>query len=98
MISRSTQSFFDPLLTSDGQPYHRLKYKQIISEQVTIGYLSKGGVSYSDTDNMTPYERKIAYETLKGIYDEQYAAQMKAIEEASLRKSSNSVPRSGLTK
>ena len=97
MIFLLTQSFFDPLLTSDGQPYHRLKYKQIISEQVTIGYMSKGGVSYRDTDNMTPYERKIAYETLKGIYDEQYAAQQKALDEARNRKN-NDAPRSGLTK
>lgn len=90
-------SFFDPLLTSDGQPYNRLKFKQIVSEQVTIGYLSKGGVSYKDTDQMTPFERKIAYETLKEIYDEQYAAQKKAIEEAKLAKENKS-PKSRLTK
>lgn len=59
--------------------------------------MSKGGVSYSDTDNMTPYERQIAYETLKGIYDEQYAVQQKAFEEARLQKNNNA-PRSGLTK
>lgn len=61
-----------------------------------IGYLSKGGVSYSETDEMTPYERKIVYETLKGIHDEQYRAQQAALEEARNRK--NDAPRSGLTK
>ena len=78
MIYLSIVSFFDPLLTSDGQSYHRLKYKQIIQEQVTIGYLTKGGVSYSDTDNMTPYERQLAYDTIKEILKCQQDAELKA--------------------
>lgn len=56
-------------MTSDGQPYHRVKYKQIVAEQVTIGLLSKGGVSFSESNEMTPYERKIAFDTLKELLD-----------------------------
>lgn len=37
-----------------------------------IGYLSKGGVTYGDTEGMTPHERKIAMDTLKEILEEQH--------------------------
>jgi hypothetical protein len=52
-------------LTSKGEPYHRVRYKNIIEEQVILGYLTKGGVAYGDSENMTPYERKLALETMK---------------------------------
>lgn len=97
MIFLSIQNFFDPPLTSDGKPYGQVKFKQIVSEQVTIGYLSQGGVSYRDTETMTPYERKIAYEVLNNIYEEQSKVHKKAMEEASLNRK-NSSPRSGMTR
>ena len=71
MTCRLTQNSFDPLLTSNGQPYHRVRYKQIIEEQVTLGYLTKGGVSYGDTEQMTPYERKIALDVITDILKQQ---------------------------
>lgn len=62
-------SFFDPLLTSDGRPYYRVRYEEIVQEQVLLGYLSQGGISYGDTQNMSPHERKIAFKVLKEISD-----------------------------
>lgn len=52
-------------MTSKGEPYHRVRYKNIIEEQVLLGYLTKGGVTYGDSEDMTPYERKLALETMK---------------------------------
>lgn len=89
---------FDPLLTSDGKPYAQLRYKEIIQEQVTIGYLTKGGVTYSDTEEMSPYERKIAMETIKEILKEQAEAQNQAMQKAMERKNSKKDPKSGLSR
>ena len=75
----SIANFFDPLLTSDGQPYYRARYKNIIQEQVMLGYLTKGGVTYGDTENMTPHERKIALDTIKEVIENQSQAQQAAI-------------------
>lgn len=36
-----------------------------------IGYLTKGGVSYRDTEDMTPYERRIVLETIKEVLEGQ---------------------------
>ena len=83
-------------MTSDGQYYHRVRFKQIISEQVAIGYMSKGGVSYSDTDNMTPYERKIAYDTLIEIIQGQANKVQSEMNNQRLN-DQRSAPRSGLT-
>lgn len=66
-----TRSFFDPLLTSDGQPYSRVRFKSILQEQVLIGYLTKGGVTYRDTEEMSPYERKLVLDTMKEVIDGQ---------------------------
>lgn len=59
-----------------------------------IGYLSKGGVTYSDTEDMTPYERKIVLDTLSEIYTEKSNAQQQIMDEAKL-KQQNSSPKSG---
>lgn len=89
-------NFFDPLLTSDGQPFHRVKYKQIVSEQVTLGYLTKGGVSYRDSEEMTPYERKIALDTITEILNEQVSKQNEMIKQAEMNRN-NSSPKSRMT-
>lgn len=89
-------NFFDPLLTSDGQPFHRVKYKQIVSEQVTLGYLTKGGVSYRDSEEMTPYERKIALDTITEILNEQVSKQNEMIKQAEMNRK-NSSPKSRMT-
>ena len=50
-----TTSFFDPLLTSDGQPYGPERYKDIVRERYII---SKNiNTSYSDTADISPLER-----------------------------------------
>ena len=72
-------SFFDPLLTSDGQPYARAKFKEIITEQVILSYLTKGGVTYGDTQQMTPYERQLAADAIQKFLKEQAEAQEEAI-------------------
>lgn len=48
-----------------------MRFKSIVQEQVVIGYLSKGGVTYSDTERMSPYERKIVLDALKELLDKQ---------------------------
>lgn len=73
-------SFFDPLLTSDGQPYARARYKQIVEEQVSLGYLTKGGVTYQDSERMTPYERELALKTIVKLLDDTRKSQQKALE------------------
>ena len=67
----SIRSFFDPLLTSDGQPYNRIRFKTIIQEQVLIGYLTKGGVTYGDTEGMSPHERKLVLDAMKEVIESQ---------------------------
>lgn len=57
--------------------------------------MTKGGVTYGDSENMTPYERKIALDAIKELLEEQQKAQDQAIEQARLQKQ-NDVPKSGL--
>lgn len=58
-------------MTSDGQPYAVAKFRAIVQEQVMLGYLTKGGVTFGDSEQMTPYERTIALEVMKEILDKQ---------------------------
>lgn len=81
-------------MTSDGQYYPQVKYKSIIKEQVMIGYLTKGGVTYGDTEEMTPYERKIALETITEVLEQQNQQQQAQIDAA---KNKNNDPKTGLT-
>lgn len=82
-------------MTSDGQLYHRWKYKQIIEEQVALSYLTKGGVPYHDSDNMTPHERHIAYEAIKEILKAQSEESQRMINDAQVTRD-NSTPKSGM--
>ena len=75
-------SFFDPLLTSEGKPFVRARFEQIITEQVTLGYLTKGGITYGDSEQMSPHERHLALESITRLLEEQAEAQKKAFEEA----------------
>ena len=43
-----------------------------------IGYMSKGGVTYGDTEQMTPHERHITLNALKEILEEQAKATKEA--------------------
>ena len=69
-------------MTSNGEPYYRARYKEIIKEQVVLGYLTRGGVSYEDSDHMTPYERMLSLEAIQDYLTEQNEAQKKAFESA----------------
>lgn len=80
-------------MTSDGQPYHRVRYKEIVSEQVILGYLTKGGVTYQDSELMTPFERKIALDTIKNLLDTQNKKREEMIEKARIQRK-NSSPKS----
>lgn len=80
-------------MTSNGEPYHRARYKAIIQEQVLLGYLTKGGVTYSDTEDMSPHERKLALDAIKEILEGQSTAQRQVLQQ---HQSSND-PKSGLT-
>lgn len=82
MICRLIPNFFDPLLTSDGKPFSRVRFKEIISEQVALGYLTKGGVTYGDSEKMSPHERKLALDAIREILDVQAESYKKAIDEA----------------
>ena len=42
-------------MTSDGQPYGPIKYKEIVKERWLIA--KNSNIPYSDTENMTPTER-----------------------------------------
>ena len=77
-IYRLTQNFFDPLLTSKGQPYFRVAYKNIVEEQTLIGYLTNGGVTFGDTEKMSPHDRKLVLDFMKEVNDQK----KKAIEES----------------
>jgi hypothetical protein len=69
-------------LTSEGKPFARERFKEIIMEQVTLGYLTKGGVSYSDSEQMSPHERKLALDAIKEILDTQAESYKKILDEA----------------
>ena len=49
------KNFFDPLWTSDGKPYGRERYKQIVQERYVIS--KQINTSYSDLSEVTPQER-----------------------------------------
>lgn len=82
-------------MTSDGQPYFRARFKSIVEEQVLLGYLTKGGVTYGDTEEMTPHERKIALDTIKELLEAQNKAQENSMKKAQGSKSKD--PKTGLT-
>ena len=42
-----------------------------MQEQVYLSYITKGGVSYSDSEMMSPYERKIALEYMCDLFEKQ---------------------------
>lgn len=73
-------------MTSNGEPYSRVRYKAIIQEQVMLGYLSKGGITYGDTECMTPYERKIARDTIEEILEMQNKQREQAYQNSQINK------------
>lgn len=84
-------------MTSDGQYYPRVRFKQIITEQVALSYLTQGGVPYSDSDTMTPYERKLALDAIQEMLEHKAEAESNKIKEMQLARQ-NQAPKSRLTK
>ena len=82
-------------MTSNGEPYQRVRYKDIIQEQVILSYLTQGGVTYGDTEKMSPYDRKIALDTIQELLDGQKRAREDAIQKAKQERE-NKDPKSGL--
>ena len=60
-----------------------------------LSYLTKGGVTYGDSENMSPYEREIALSTIQEVLEKQHKAQQEQLEAAKSKK--NQDPKSGLT-
>ena len=60
-----------------------------------LAYLTKGGVTYGDSEEMSPYERKIALDTIQEVIDKQNQAQQEQIDAA--KKERNKDPKTGLT-
>ena len=56
-------NFFDPRWTSDGKPYGRERYKQIVQERYIL--TKKLNTSYVDTASITPTERNLLLQFLR---------------------------------
>lgn len=53
----------DQQLTSDGKPYSPIRYKELVTERY---YISKNtNISYMDTGQMTPVERRYILEYIQ---------------------------------
>jgi hypothetical protein len=64
-------------MTDDGRLSTQIEYDNILKQQVTISYLCNG-ISISDTDEMTPYDRKIIYDHLCDIKNKEMESFKKA--------------------
>lgn len=69
-------NFLDPAFTSNGEPYGPHRYKEIVLERYQI--CKNSNISYSDTGQMTPAERKMI---LQFIVDDR-KREAKALEES----------------
>lgn len=58
-------------MTDEGRYTTQIAYDNILQEQVIISYMSKGSVTIADTDLMSPYDRKIIYDSLVKIKEEE---------------------------
>lgn len=54
----------------------------ILDQQITISQLSKGGITFADTDNMDEYERVYLYMKLIQLKKEEIEAKERAFEKA----------------
>ena len=56
-------NFFDPRWTSDGKPFGRERFKQIVNERYLIS--KHINTSYSDTASISPTERNLILQFIK---------------------------------
>ena len=72
------ESFFDPhIKLPSGKWYEQERYDQIIDEQVNISKYS-GSITISDTDELSPHDRKLILGSLMKIHQQEIDAQEKA--------------------
>lgn len=64
-------------MTESGRLYKHERYDQIIEEQVAISYASKG-ISIADTDELSPYDRKIILKSIIKIKESEEEAVKKS--------------------
>lgn len=62
---------------SDGRYYKQHRYDQILEEQVSISYAANG-ISISDTDDLSPYDREMILKTIYKIKEMEREAQERA--------------------
>lgn len=60
-----------------------------------LAFLTKGGVTYGDSEEMSPYDRKIALDTIQEVLDKQNQAQQAQIDAAKREREQD--PKTGLT-
>lgn len=58
-----------------------------------LSYLTKGGVTYGDTERMSPYDRKIAIDYMKEVLDAQTQAREQAMSPTTVND-----PKTGMTR
>lgn len=63
----SQQNFLDPPLTSDGQPYGQVRYRDIVKERYLIS--KSTNTSYLDTGKITPLEKNYILSFIKEEID-----------------------------
>lgn len=54
-----------------GESYANFRYKQIVEEQVTIAYMSKGAISFTELDSLSPYDRDLVLKNIIKIKEEE---------------------------
>lgn len=62
----------------DGRPYAAYRYEQILEEQVAISYAAKG-ISISDTDERSPYDRGLILKAILKIKEQEAKAAEEAV-------------------
>lgn len=72
MLLLPQESSFDPDYNlPNGKTYKEERYVQIMEEQVAISYASRG-ISIADTDEMSPFDRKLVLNTIRKIKDNEH--------------------------
>ena len=61
--------------------YYKEQLDDILDQQIIISQLSKGGITYQDTENMDDYERIYIIQKLIQMKKEEIEARQKAIDE-----------------
>ena len=72
-------------MTREEYSRNRELYKQIIEEQVIISYTVKG-ISFTDTNEMSRFDRETIFESIKHIREAEKEAYEKARKEAESKK------------